>query len=226
MDMKFYISGLQRSGTNYLSSLLTENFFELSHCNAGRTSAVWKHHVEPANGLQKEVEERKPTAWFMIYKNPYTWVESICERNRVDYTNTQDKFGKSDQGGFLYGKNNINVEHLAKTWNHWVKMWLLETPPYVQNMHAVKYESLLDESYRNQFLDNVCSGHQWKRKHNNYWQNIGYGKVTQSPRFDQDKIQYYKNVEHNLPQKVVNIINQHIEQKCFEVTGYSPIAQW
>ena len=225
MDVKFYISGLQRSGTNYLSSLLIENFFEFSHCNGGFTSPGWKHHIEPVDGLQAHVDSHKPAAWFMIYKNPYTWVESLCHRNRVDYKNTQKMFGAADGNGFIYGSNSLNVEHLAKTWNHWTKKWLLETPPCVENMYAVKYESLLDEHDRNHLLDKVCNDLELKRKHNNYWQNIEFGKVTQSPRFDEEKIKYYKNVEHNLPQKVVNIINQHIEQKCFDVTGYSPIAQ-
>ena len=219
--MRYYIAGLQRSGTNYLSSLMTENFDQVSHYPAGYNIPSWKHHVEPHPELEQYLKEKEkpPKIWFFIYKNPYMWIESLCERNKVDYIQTQDMFGKANEEEHKYGKNEISIVQLSKTWNHWVKSWLIDTPSFIKNKFIINYEDLLNDAYRENLLQQVQNIGKLTRKDLNKWINISFGEVRQSPRFSLGWMTYYQEKKHKLPSNILDIINQHIEQRCFDVTG-------
>ena len=111
----FLIFGLQRSGTNLLSDMLTRSFSSLENnfyqINERRFDSVWKHSIYV------------PTIYidcplFVIFKNPYKWVESICLRNHADILYRQVKYPVDEKKGFannvLFGEKKFNLENLGK----------------------------------------------------------------------------------------------------------------
>ena len=78
MIKPIYIFGIHRSGTNYLMSLLNSNFGKIHEKNINNNyQPLWKHSVVVDSNIGDY-----PT--FVIYKNPYTWVESIIKRKQDD----------------------------------------------------------------------------------------------------------------------------------------------
>ena len=76
MIKPIYIFGIHRSGTNYLMNLLNRNFGKIHEKNTNNNyQPRWKHSVV--------VDELEDYPVFVIYKNVYTWVESILKRKAV-----------------------------------------------------------------------------------------------------------------------------------------------
>jgi hypothetical protein len=73
MIKPIYVFGIHRSGTNYLMNLLNRNFGKIHEKNTNNNyQPRWKHSVV--------VDELEDYPVFVIYKNVYTWVESILKR--------------------------------------------------------------------------------------------------------------------------------------------------
>lgn len=151
----YYIFGLQRTGTNYIEILLHRNFVTRK-LNPG--SRAWKHSINHPDGYQKN----QPTV--IIYKNPYTWIESLCLRNTVDWLKRQRDYPADEKpsGALLFGPKNLNVVNLAKTYAHWVDSWALnEDIIERRNTIIVMYEDLLDDKKRDLILTNVMNTFSW-----------------------------------------------------------------
>lgn len=197
--MNYFDFGLQRSGTNFIEQIIQTNF---GGQRQNRHKAGWKHFIDP------------PELWtgqhatFLIYKNPYTWVESICFRNTVDWIKTQRKYPALEGPVDLkLGPKNINVEALAKTYRHWHDKWILNPKPNANydNVVIIKYEDLLREQKRNQILESIQLKFNSQRKKPNQWIIPQRGKVSQSRDYDKERESYYLDMK---PQKLQK---QHID---------------
>lgn len=106
------IFGLQRSGTNYLTKLLEENFY---------VEVVNKRYEEGINWKHSLVVPDSPYPKILIRKGVMNWIDSIANRNKVDYVETQRMF-PSDlyEEEFMYGKNQLNIKQLTSTWVYWL----------------------------------------------------------------------------------------------------------
>lgn len=143
---KYYIFGLQRSGTNYIEDLLRTNFDanRLNRAERKLIHSTWKHLVEiPYENLREGVPI------IMMYKNPYLWVESLCWRNAVDWRTTQLLYPATEGNPDMFaGPHELNVVNLAKTYLTWHRAW--NTPSNrLSNATIIKYESLLDDNHVN-----------------------------------------------------------------------------
>ena len=96
----FELYGLQRSGTTWLKSLLELNF------DCSELNSYHKHTLDPKSFSY-------PTC--VIFKSPYTWVESIVYREPADLPVRFPKI--LEPGNFMidnsYGECNINLENLV-----------------------------------------------------------------------------------------------------------------
>lgn len=212
----FYIYGMQRSGTNYLEQLLKSNFPDCKMINPGKI--VWKHAIDA------------PTQWnnnqytFIIHKNPYTWVESMCFRNRMDWIETQKTYPADE----LHLVDMLNVEganiiNLAKTWKHFHNTWLFSEKTKGPKRLVIRYEDLLNDNSRSAILSTIAHMTEWSctKPAGGDWHNIEAGKAPQSPDFDKKRLAYYqKQYPEKLNEFQINAITQEIEPHMIQQIGY------
>lgn len=211
--MNYFIFGLQRSGTNYLEQLINQNF-KGNRCN--RANRCWKHSINIPDGYVKN----SPT--FIIHKNPYTWIESICFRNSVDWLKTQKTYPAEEGPEELrLGSNNINIENLAKTYKHFYNTWIYENKTS-ELSYVIKYENLLMQSSREKILNDISSRHLPVRKLNG-WINPQRGRISQSKDYDEAREKYYLSMEpKRLNEFHISRVN-NILDNVIDALGYTKL---
>ena len=242
--IKGWVNGLQRSGTNYTEALLKMNLgigYEEHHI----TSNCWKHQVtrsesreyEGIKGFKKEFHSYDYKLVVTVHKNPYTWAESIAHRYDGQYISTQQLHGNAQyphpkENVKLYGPNAVSLPHLAKTWSSWVGVWYDQGGKTLQNhlgvpVIRIRYEDLLDEAGRRDFLNNVAQ--QTGALFNPNVIKSGRiivpqpGSLENSRGFKANNINYYRNVQLKMPPEAIREFNEHLPDKVLELTGYQRI---
>jgi hypothetical protein len=193
--MKFNIFGLQRSGTTFLEFLLKDNFV----CEVANGSN-WKHTLT-------RVESDYIT--FNIYKNPYTWIESVVFRDPADLLLTSPSL--LDEG-YNIGHDRVNLELLAKLYNNYALSWYDECT-------FVRYEDLILQESRNNFLNHLP----FERLSDTY--NIpDAGSLFMSEGFDNKSIPYYVDGKPTrLTDTEIKLINKNISVDVFTKLGYTKL---
>jgi hypothetical protein len=193
--LKFCIFGLQRSGTTFLEYLLTNNF----DCEIANNEN-WKHSLT-------RIETNHVV--FNIYKNPYTWIESIVFRDPADILITSSSL-LSD--GYNIGHDNVNLVNLSKLYNDYALEW------FDQNTH-VSYESLIDQDR----LENVVRLLPFVRKTTELVIPKP-GSLFMSEGFSDDNISYYLNGSPRLlTDEDIDVINENISNNVFDMLGYKKV---
>lgn len=217
--MEFMIFGLQRSGTNYLTKLLKNNFEDARHTNVGQK--VWKHSLD----VFPQEKMRAANVILHIHKNPYMWVESIAFRNHVDWIARQTRYKATDldQCGpdGVIGPKAMNPYNLARTYLEFHENWCLNPPPHVLNrLLTVRYEDLLDPEKRDDFLDHLSDKFDMRPQHDK-WVNLDYGSVSQSADYDDCRERYYiEQRPIHLTAENIQLINKAITPEVIRSMGY------
>ena len=225
----FLIFGLQRSGTNVLSDMLTGSFSSLENnfyqINPRRFDSIWKHTIHV------------PTIYidcplFVIFKNPYKWVESICLRNHADVLFRQVKYPIDEREGVtnnvLFGKNKFNLENLGKLYSHFFESWVVNQNKNIKQKIIVNYEDLLDKEKREIFYDRVS-------KKFNFNLNILtdpislVGKVYQSETHSKKTIKllydyYNEDGRLQLNKENLDVLNSNLNDLIFDILGYKKVS--
>lgn len=205
---KYYMFGLQRSGTNFLEDLVKNNF-NGKKLNDQRKS--WKHSID----VPPLYDENTPT--LIIHKNPYTWIESISLRNNVDWIKTQKKYPadqKTDSCFMIGEKQSMNVINLALTYRHFHETWL------DRNHYEMKYEDLLVDKPRENILDQIREKYALQRAHKN-WLIPKRGSVSQSRDYNANREEYYiRGVPQTLTEKQIAKVNEIIGASLIRKMGY------
>lgn len=165
MKREVKVIGIQRSGTNYLSTILEDNY-NVTSVDTGRDKLpdgsrkyFWKHSYDPeqyeygtdndceivTNGIRKAAKNSIPT--ILITKNPYFWIESI-KRNPGDiglkdisfikWTNIKTREGKARIP--LINSGYFDLENVCRMWNDFHTYWIENS---YESMMCVRYEDLL-----------------------------------------------------------------------------------
>ena len=221
----FLIFGLQRSGTNLLSNMLTRSFSSLKNnfyqINERRFDPIWKHSIYV------------PTIYvdcplFVIFKNPYKWVESICLRNYADILSRQAKYPIDEREGFannvLFGKNKFNLENLGKLYSHFFESWIVNQNKNIKQKIIVNYEDLLDKEKREVFYDTVSK--KFDINLNILTDPISLaGQVYQSENYSKKDFDNY-NVSSKLQLNKENLIalNSNLNDLIFDTLGYKKVV--
>lgn len=189
--MKFCIFGLQRSGTTFLEFLIKQNF----KCEVAN-GVNWKHSLTKVN-VDGQV--------FNIYKNPYTWIESVVYRDSADLLVTSPHLLEE-------GSDKINLANLAGLYNDYVLSWYDKTT-------FVRYEDLIDVVSRDNFLNTIPF-----ERITNSVVIPEPGSLFMSEGFENNKIPYYL---HGKPERLtldeLSIINDKISVDVFNCLGYKKL---
>ena len=207
----YFIFGLQRSGTNFLQTLIERNF-DKTLLNNQKVS--WKHSIEDPIKYDKNL----PT--IVIHKNPYTWVESVCLRNKVDWQKTQRKYPSEEATTpeFTIGPRKMNLTNLVLTYKEFHENWLYreDIPSYM----FIKYEDLLIPEERVKILERISEAFGWARK-SNEWIIPQAGNVSQSRDYNTDREKYYIAGEPaSLTREHIHEINRVMEIWPINRMGY------
>lgn len=200
----YFIFGLQRSGTNYLQALLDRNFY-VENINDNLTMKSWKHSIDlPA------VNNLNITPKIIITKHPYTWIESLAWRDKVDWAYTQTLYPAHEMGNadLNVGRFGFNLVNLIKTYNHFVNTWILDNS--IDNRYILRYEDLLDETIRIRHLKSIHEKFSLKKTLDpDTWFNPKDGAVLYSSKYNSaEHKEYYANVQPKfLTRQHINIIN-------------------
>lgn len=193
----YYLFGLQRSGTNFLEKIILENYKKKKQPNT--YSISWKHSVHDP----KDWDKRIPT--IIIYKNPYTWMESIAFRNKRDWVGTQKKYpaDEATTPDLQVGDAKLNATNLILTYRDFIINWVgrMDIPQY----YCIKYEDLLDDQTRGLIFTMIGKIFKWKKNGETYT-FPKCGKVDLSPCFSKKSEEYYKI------QKPVKLSKHHIHE--------------
>ena len=142
--------GLQRSGTNYIARLITDNFhnqdFEIRE-------VYWKHNFTPP--LLNHNHLAPANIITFIYKDLFTWIESIAYRHSWDYEYKHQVYHPFEptEPDYTLGPKKLNLINLAKTYNKYLENWLVTNvwltvnADFTNKLIQLKYESLLDNSF-------------------------------------------------------------------------------
>lgn len=190
-----YVFGLHRSGTNYLTSLLNVNFKKIIQVNSdGNYTPLWKHSVVVDSTIGDY-----PT--FVIYKNPYTWVESIIKRKQDDGHNImlaskylphyvdENRYIKTDSD-LSYYDGKISFERLLNIYRQFHENWILNFPKQ-NNLFVISYEDLLIKEKRDKILDIIGKKFNWVSP--DIWLNSEPGAVPLSKDYSHERGEYYLN---------------------------------
>ena len=218
----FKIYGQQRTGTNYLSALIINNFLDTTvFMNIGG----WKHdkiiefpnNIELVNkvvqitknniDIDKTIDlfTTKNVNFLVIVKNPYMWINSIS----------------------VYKQEKITREFIIKNISIWNKIYS-NYKDYIEcdKAYLVKYETLLKEP--NEVLDKIKNKFNLTKKnpeyilennilHANNDSNIGR---TKGIIFDKNKY-ILPNVTNYLSNDMIQFINEYIDKTLMKFYDYN-----
>lgn len=199
---EFYVFGLQRSGTTFLEHLLHANF----NCKIANSHDSWKHSIEKLVFPSSTI--------FNIYKNPYTWIESVMFREHADLPVTSPQILKeSSLNDGLHLR--INPIELAKIYENYCNNWFTNLN---NNTFIVQYENLIEKDSLEQFIETIPFA---KISINTVIPRAGF---WMSEGFKDDIIPYYlKGIPEYLNSDQINVINEIISDQTFSRLGYKRI---
>lgn len=196
-----HVFGLQRSGTTFLEKLLTQNF----QCKL--SGEHWKHSIE-------RVPTYSPT--FVIFKNPYTWIESIMFREHADLPATSPEIllpSYLNAGACTLTDDpvSINPVELAKLYERYFYSWY-------DYGRIVRYEDLIQEETLRKFINSISI----ERKSKDIV--IPEAGFFMSEGFSENIVPYYlKGQPTKLTDRHLMAINRFISFEMMETLGYKKI---
>lgn len=193
-----YINGLHRSGTNYLGALLSANFGGIAGLNSGHNfGPEWKHSFIPSEKHNGE----HPV--FIIYKNIYTWLESVLHRRvddgwhivvstmtRPEYVDLEKFITPEVDYQYSYNTNKFNLSFVVNCYKQYFENWIFNSNEDVRNsIVLIKYEDLLNETSRETVLTKISERLNWDKP--KQWSNPEKGTISLSKEYNNDSETYY-----------------------------------
>jgi len=197
---KFELYGLQRTGTTWVKNFLELNF----ECKEDNT--YWKHTLYP-----KELQH--PTC--VIFKSPYTWIESIVYREPADLPTRYPDVLIS--GNHMidnsYGECNVNIEKLVELYSIFYNNWASIAD------QIFVYEDLLD----NIDLQIEAGKSLGLERKDAEWEDPPLGIFMQEA-FTKDMYPYYKaQTPERLEGIHIELINNIIPEDYWVTTRHSKL---
>lgn len=211
--------GLQRSGTNFLESLVKKNF-QVKFLNSieDRGSPLVKHFrlydekdivpsAEYRNSIMVEslksferLLETVPDFYFIISKDPYSWF--------ISYNNWAKKCNWPNAG-----------HHYVVEYNLFYKKWL-DFARETDRIIFIRYIDLMEDTERE--LDRLSQMAGLKRRFIGRFFRDGVGKVAQSTRFTDDRRSYYRDKLYleKYSEEELREINSQIDINVLSLLGY------
>ena len=212
IEGKNYLFGLPRSGTNFAHTLIRSKLNIIFNNPQINGDDLWKHSF---NGLNKINEHDKI---IFIYKNVYTWIESILIRypsmgvfiqNTLKNQNLQlSKELIMEESDFLFCDYRVSLESMVNIYKHYINQFK-EYEKNHNNILIIKYEDLLIPEKQTHVLKQLYS---FFESDNTNYDFFEIDTVPVSKNINKDTLEYYKNEKPIfLPENMVNKINEIIK---------------
>jgi hypothetical protein len=217
--MKLLHYGLQRSGTNYLETLLKKKYqVRFLNSNKDRRSPLQKHFrlydnkdIIPEPQYRNNIEIRYfddfehrlkvvPDYYLIISKDPYSWY--------LSYNNWAKKCNWPDV-----------AHHYIMEYNLFYGKWL-EFSRQTNKVIFVRYVDLIGNT--NEKINDLASSMGLRSKSFGWLTSSSIGKVNQSGQFTDDRITYYlkeKYLECYTEEKLQEI-NSFLDPQVISLLGY------
>lgn len=223
MANDYLIYGLHRSGTDYLEETIRINFEKERIVNV---SDLWKHSLDDPAGFNKAEYNTKPI--LIIYKNPYSWMETLAFGPREDFAGSTDWYTKMEEFqdpdfriGELPDRPWINLQSSAAVYRYWVDNWMFRNN-IVNRTVWVKYEDLLVPGTRKTVLDNIARKFAWQQQ-TTVWEVPEFGTVPGDSHYNIFWDHYYiQQKPHHITTKHVLEMNNIIDVEIIQNMGYEP----
>ena len=223
----FLLYGLQRSGTNYLTTLLETNFearvviddytYSLPiHKHFRPYSKPWffshlnllhDFHYETFNDFDahcSRLKGKKDINYLVIAKEPYSWYFSF------------NRFARKEKIFYFMKKKYLNHLYMIEYSNYFRK-WLEFRDQAPDRIKIVRYEDLLMNLDKS--LDDIRNSFDLQKKAEAY-QNVS--KVGMSKKFtESDRQKYLEGKFHKkFTDEQLLLISEHLDNKVVEQLGY------
>jgi len=223
MNKSCIVIGLQRSGTEYLENILKVNY-GVTIRNHPIRGYFWKHTPDPTN-----LTFRSDICHMLIYKNPYSWIESI-KRKCVDMWHRHKEYGIQNVSGLknseiIHSENRcrLNLKKLCLLYSVFFKNWLIYPPIDLPVIIDVQYENLIVKNGLEVPLINIEKTFNVTRKSSNI---EDVKKVPQSDLFSEDNREQYLDMNNfDLSSGQIEIINENIPDIIFERLKYTRVQK-
>jgi hypothetical protein len=192
---------------------LLRNTFSAGWLNGPGT---WKHSLE----VPAEITKTQETV-LLIYKNPYTWTESVVFREPADMLVCFHDYGLQDSSEpeALAGRDSINLRRLAALYALHAERWLLLADR--ANVQVLRYEDVITYQGRERLQERLPV-HRGRVQ----WQVPEAGSLFMSEGFQDSMIEYYlEGIPVRLTQQQLDLVNAIIPDTVFEKLCYTRIQK-
>jgi len=209
----YVVFGLQRSGTNFCEKIISDNFQHMA-AKPRDNAYIWKHKYN----IDDE-EFRDDVKHFLIYKNPYKWLDSIARKPVDIHRKYKEVF--TSQNSETVMPNNIDGIHAIDLWIKWYLWWFKQVD--VRNIQEIRYENLLTPTGPENFIQDTKK--RWPDLIRVQEGNVKIpGKVGQSEPWSPQRSREYLNVElKHVNWRIVQAVNERIPSGFWKRMGYSMI---
>ena len=222
-NFSFTVYAPQRSGTNYLETLIASNFVDIGNCFITDDSYAWKHTTDIETVIKKYHSNKMyDHIHILTSKFPYKWIESI-KRNPVDIIVRRPQLLKVSENDKLiidakilapanWIVKEVSIVELVKLWNEFYSNWL-KYLNHFKNKDIIKYEDMLLAEN----LDRILTSIQYKYQLTRFGQQWSIPfSVSMSEPYDLEKgiakANDYLDYSHCklLTQDQIDLIYEHI----------------
>ena len=199
----YFQFGIQRSGTTIVDRILRDNW-QIWKANdhpdyapdpyfpQPQMETNWKHHIDIPNNLPEEAPK------ILVYKNPYTWAESMAFRKGNGNGNWGQSWGHENLNLYpqpkpgwnnisVPGQGMVNIGQIMYVYQHWFNTWLPYAEQNPDTTYVIKYEDILTDEGRLKVFNEIATKFGWETKDEIKWVN----HVGSSQPMTEARIQYY-----------------------------------
>jgi len=220
--VRILLYGLQRSGTNFVESLLDWNFqIAWRNVSAPRNHPAHKHY-RPYGGrafptqeyrtedppttlkaMEAKLEPPLPTYYLIVSKSPYSWLLSYR------------KWARRCQ----WPEPN---HHYIQEWNLFHRTWL-EWQKSTERIIFTRYVDVLEMSQKE--LQQIRKKMGLQKGFKTCLQKLTPNKVDQSPNFDEERRRYYleRKFLDRFDSDELGLLNSQIEINTAQALGYEVV---
>jgi len=217
--VRILLYGLQRSGTNFVKSLLDRNFQTIWENDSSPRNSPAHKHYRPYGGeafptqeyrtedspktfrdLEARLEPPLPTYYLIVSKSPYSWLLSYKKwARRCDWPEPD--------------------HHYIEEWNHFYRTWL-KWGETTERIIFVRYIDVLENV--EQELQRIRKDVGLKKRWQACFLKMIPSKVEQSPNFDKERRLHYleKKFLEEYSQKEIGVVNKNLANRVVKRMGY------
>ena len=175
----YFQFGLQRTGTTVIDRVIKDTWGYWKANDAFPNDIqvrppaydryVWKHSIE----FPEKFEKGSPVV--LVYKNPYTWAESMAFRKGIGNGGWGFTYGhEADE--YMYpqpnhwntisvpGQGTTNIGQIMYVYKHWFNTWLTYAEEYPETTVLIKYEDLLVPEKRGEIFREMARKFNWSEE--------------------------------------------------------------